>query len=110
METKNYLEKEISGYSQMSDFDKLKSYSYLFADPRILHQKLGEYFVNSGNPGYAELEFKKALDSNENDSVSRANLIVVQLQLKKNDEALLNYNVLEKTDSTLSAKLKQFFQ
>lgn len=57
--TKSFIEKETSSYNSLSYYNQLKSYAYIYAGSNNLHSKLGEFFLEKGNPELAIQEFKR---------------------------------------------------
>lgn len=58
--TKNLIDKQLSLYQNLSYYPKLKSYALIYAQSPDFHQKLGEFFISSGETDLAEIEFSKA--------------------------------------------------
>lgn len=104
--TEKLINESLAGYLMLPNYPEVKSYAYMFAHSPQLHSRLGEYFVQTNNPAAAENEYKKALQVNQKDTLSRANLIYIDIMTGKLDEAKSELDILLVQDSTLSAKLK----
>ncbi len=104
--TQNYIKDQTESYQTLPDYGLLKSYSYMFAQTKFLHQKLGDYFAQTGRADLAISEFQEALNENNNDKYSRANLAYIDMQTGKLDDAKKEINLLSAQDSTLSARLQ----
>lgn len=108
--TDNLIKDQINRYQLLPEYGLLKSYSYVFAQTKFLHQKLGEYFVQTGQPGFAIDEFKKALIDHDQDKYSRANLAYLYIQTANMTSARQELGILEIQDATLAAKLKAILE
>ena len=67
---------------------------------------MGEFFAQKNNAGLAVNEFKKALQENPKDLLSRANIIYIDIQTGNREEAASELEILKTQDATLSAKLE----
>ena len=106
-ETQKLVDEQTSKYSQLSNFTELKNYTYMFAGPKIINAKLGEYFAQVGQVNFATDEFQKSLEINPKDISSRANLTYIYILTGKTSNARNQLDILSSQDSTISAKLKE---
>lgn len=104
--TNKLIEQETNQYQLLPDFAELKSYAFMFAHSPILHSRLGEYFMQKGQPKFAAFEFEKALQKNEKDVFARANLAYIKILGGNYDEAEKHLNILNDLDATMSARLR----
>lgn len=104
--TNQTITQNIKQYIAEPDFNYIQQYSYVFINTPIFHQKLGEYFMNNEKSNLAVLEFQKALEDNQNDVYSLANLTYLFIQSWNIEEAKEGIKILSTKDATLSAKLQ----
>ncbi|MDD2823197.1 MAG: hypothetical protein PHQ59_03900 [Candidatus Daviesbacteria bacterium] len=104
--TENLTSKQLEPYYGYKDYNEIKQFSYIFINTKIYHQKMAELFLNLQKPEFAILEYKQALQNNEQDLNSRINLAYLYIQLRKTSLALDEIDIIEKQNATVSAKLK----
>lgn len=104
--TDELVVKETQPYRLMPDYPLLKSYAYMFAQSKVFHQKLAEYFGQTQRPEAAIQEFNKALDINNQDIYSRANLAYLYKITGKKAQSQRELEILEQQDATSASQLK----
>ena len=104
--TKEYVEGQIEPYTNLPFYGELKAYSYVYNKPQHLNMKLGEYLAKKGVPDLAVLEFEKALQVNNKDIFSRANLTHIYILSAQLEPAEKHLEILKTQDSTIAGQLQ----
>lgn len=104
--TINLVNQNLKQYVLLPQYEEIKQYSYVFINTPVFHQKLADYFINRNYPTYAIYEYQKALETNDKDVYSRANLAYLYIQSGNIEEAKKEIDLLSTKDPTVSAKLQ----
>lgn len=108
--SEQFTKENLQVYQLLPDYDLLKSYTYMFIQTNLLHQKVGDYFLQTNRPQLAIPEFRKALVSNNQDIYSRSNLIYLLKVMGKTEEAQQELKILDEQNSTAAAQLKSVLE
>lgn len=108
--TENIIHQNLQHYSSLKNFNEIKQYAYIFINTQILHQKMGDFFLQKQMPEYAIIEFQKAIETNDQDLYSRANLAYIYIRMGQKNSAIEQINIIEKQNSTISAQLKDLIK
>ncbi len=86
--TNAFVEANTADYANRDDYDYIKGVGYVYSSQYdVFHDRMGEYFAQTGDPYLAIEEYKKQLEVSKKNFNSRANLAFLYIKTGQNELA-----------------------
>ncbi len=106
--TKAFVDAVSVEYVNRDDYDIIKNVVYVYSSQtEFFHERMGQYFAQTGEPYFAIEEYKKQLELDKKNVTSRANLTYIYIVTGDYQKAEREIDVLSTYQASVAADLKR---